>query len=111
MKPILINKSVAKTTFQLDACGNTDDITIELTRVGGDGSAIVYPAFESNETSVTFMWDDAIYSARKGRYQGIIRVPNCKPICVPIHVDACRCNVGSSENGYFTSSECVGCSQ
>lgn len=111
MKPILINKKVAKTTFQIDNCGNTDNITIELTRVGGDGTTIVYPAFESDENQVTFMWDDALYTARKGRYQGIIRIEGCKPFCVPIHVDSCTCNMGGSENGYFTSTECLGCSQ
>lgn len=110
MRPILINKKVAKTTFQLDHCGNTDNIKIELTRVGGD-TTITYLAFDVTESSVTFMWDDALYNSRKGRYQGIIRIDGCKPICVPIHLDTCTCTMGSSENGYFTSSECLECSK
>lgn len=109
MRPILINKRVAKTTFELTHCGS-DNINIELTRIGG-GETIVYPAFEVGENSVTFMWDYAIHNAPKGRYQGIIRADGCKPICVPIHVDTCTCSMGSSENGYFVSKECVGCGQ
>ncbi|MCW9710004.1 hypothetical protein L5B71_03750 [Avibacterium sp. 21-586] len=111
MRPILINKKVAKTTFQIDNCTSTENISIELTRVGGNGSTIIYPAFESDQNQVTFMWDDAIYKARKGRYQGIIRIDGCKPFCVPIHVDSCTCSMGRSENGYFTSTECLGCAK
>lgn len=27
------------------------------------------------------------------------------------YTDSCTCNMGGSENGYFTSTECLGCSQ
>lgn len=33
MRPIHINKQVAKTTFQIDNCGNATEATIEITRV------------------------------------------------------------------------------
>lgn len=108
MRPILINKRVAKTTFQIEPCGS-ENITIELTRVGGNGDTIVYPAFETTESSITFMWDDMLYKARKGRYQGIIRMENCPPKCVPIHLDTCTCTMGRSENEYFVSKECKEC--
>lgn len=107
MKPIRIDKHVAKTTFQIDNCNNTQEATIEITRVGGN-QTIVYPALEITEDTVTFMWDDALYQSRSGRYQGIIRIEGCKPFCVPIHL-GCACNMGSSEVGYFTSTECLGC--
>lgn len=107
MRPIHINKNVAKTTFQIDNNGKATTATIEITRVGGSDT-IVYPAFEMDENTVTFMWDDALYHARSGRYQGIIRIDGCKPFCVPLHL-GCKCNMGSSENGYFTSSECTEC--
>lgn len=110
MRPILINRTVSKTTFHIHPCGNADNIIMELTRVGGH-TTITYPAFEVTDSSVTFMWDEALYNARKGRYQGIIRMDGCKPICVPIHLDTCTCSMGSSENGYFTSSECLECSK
>lgn len=107
MRPIRIDRKVAKTTFQIENCSNTKEATIEITRVGG-GDTIVYPAFEMDENTVTFMWDNALYRAREGRYQGIIRINGCKPFCVPIHI-GCACNMGSNENGYFTSNECLGC--
>lgn len=109
MKPILINKRVAKTTFQIEPC-STENITIELSRVGG-GDTIIYPAFETTDHSITFMWDDAIHKARKGRYQGIIRMDGCSPICVPIHVDVCSCTMSRHESDYYISKECVGCSK
>lgn len=111
MRPILINKRLAKTTFEIELCGSTDNITIELTRVGGNSDTIVYPAFETTDHSITFMWDSAIYNARKGRYQGIIRLDGCPPICVPIHVDSCTCTMGNSENDYFISKECTECAK
>lgn len=107
MRPIHINKQVAKTTFQIDNCGNANEATIEITRVGGSDT-IVYPSLEITADTVTFMWDDALYNARSGRYQGIIRIDGCQPFCVPIHL-GCNCNMGSSSNDYFTSSECMGC--
>lgn len=107
MRPIHINKKVAKTTFQIDNCSDSTEATIEITRVGGSDT-IVYPALELTADTVTFMWDDALYKARSGRYQGIIRIEGCQPFCVPLHL-GCKCNIGSSENGYFTSSECLGC--
>ena len=108
MRPIRINKKVAKTTIQIDNCACTDDITIEITRTGG-GDTFIYPAFESDQDSVTFMWDSTLYNAKEGRYQGLIRIKGCKPFCVPIHVSSCNCGVGHNENGYFTSKECLGC--
>ncbi|PJG83751.1 hypothetical protein [Caviibacterium pharyngocola] len=107
MKPIHINKKVAKTTFQIDNFRNAETATIEITRMGGRDT-IIYPALEVTEDTVTFMWDNALYNARSGRYQGIIRIDGCKPFCVPLHL-GCKCNMGSSEQGYFTSKECVGC--
>lgn len=107
MKPININKKVAKTTFQIDNCDNATEATIELTRVGGK-ETIVYPALEITQDTVTFMWDDALYKSRSGRYQGIIKIEGCKPFCVPIHL-GCKCGMGNSTNGYFISSECLGC--
>ena len=107
MRPIHINKTVAKTTFQIDNCSNATQAAIEITRVGGN-QTIVYPALEITADTVTFMWDDDLYNSRSGRYQGIIRIEGCKPFCVPLHL-GCKCNMGSSENGYFTSSECLGC--
>lgn len=107
MKPIHINKNVAKTTFHIDNCGGAKEATIEITRVGG-GDTIVYPTLELTQDTAVFMWDDAIYKARSGRYQGIIRIDGCKPFCVPIHI-GCKCNMGGSENGYFVSQECLGC--
>ncbi|VTU08522.1 Uncharacterised protein [Actinobacillus indolicus] len=79
-----------------------------LESVLGGSDTIVYPSLEMTADTVTFMWDDALYNARSGRYQGIIRIDGCQPFCVPIHL-GCKCNMGSSSNGYFTSSECVGC--
>lgn len=111
MRPILINKRVAKTTFQIQPCAENDKITIELTRVGGNSDTLVYPAFDVTDHSITFMWDNALYTARKGRWQGIIRMGDCKPICVPIHLDTCTCTMGANENGYFISKECTECSQ
>ena len=35
MRPIHINKTVAKTTFQIDNCSNATQAAIEITRVGG----------------------------------------------------------------------------
>lgn len=107
MKPIHINRKVAKTTFHIDNCNHAAQATIEITRVGG-GDTIVYPALEITADAVTFMWDDALYHARSGRYQGIVRIEGCKPFCVPLHI-GCACNMGSSENGYFVSQECLGC--
>ncbi|WP_439242502.1 hypothetical protein [Lonepinella sp. BR2474] len=107
MKPIKIDRKVAKTTFHIDNCSQADNATIEITRVGG-GDTIVYPSLELTDSTVTFMWDDVLYKARSGRYQGIIRIDGCKPFCVPIHI-GCGCNMGSSENGYFHSQECLGC--
>ena len=107
MRPIRIDKKVAKTTFQIDNCSGATEATIEITRVLGD-TTITYPALEVTSDTVTFMWDDALYKSRSGRYQGIIRIEGCKPFCVPIHI-GCACNMGSSENGYFKSEECLGC--
>lgn len=107
MRPIHINKKVAKTTFQIDNCDNATDATIEITRIGGK-ETIVYPALEITADEVTFMWDDAFYKSRQGRYQGIIRIEGCKPICVPLYL-GCKCDIGNSINGYFTSTECLEC--
>lgn len=63
MRPIHINKKVAKTTFQIDNCSDSTEATIEITRVGGSDT-IVYPALELTADTVTFMWDDALYKAR-----------------------------------------------
>ena len=108
MRPILINKRVAKTTFQIENDVPLDHIKIEITRVGG-GDIIIYPAFERDDCSVTFMWDDALHNAKKGRYQGVIRIKDCPPFCVPLHVADCSCSMGHNENGYFTTQECLEC--
>ncbi|WP_045414392.1 hypothetical protein [Rodentibacter pneumotropicus] len=82
MRPIHINKKVAKTTFQIDNCGNVTEATIEITRVGGSDT-IVYPSLEMTADKVTFMWDDALYKARSGRYQGL-------SVLKAVSLSACR---------------------
>lgn len=107
MRPIHIDKKVARTTFYVNNCAGATSAIIEITRVRGD-KTIVYPALEIDSDKVTFAWDSELYKFPEGRYQGIIRMEGCKPFCVPIHL-GCKCSMGATENGYFQSEECLGC--
>lgn len=116
MRPVFIHKGkevAAKTTFRVQLnCGGTitpDDVTIELKRKGSANHIYTYPAHEVSDDSVSFMWDDTLYRAPSGRYQGIIRAGNCKPICVAVHLDTCTCTMSGHSSDYFESSECEDC--
>lgn len=115
MRPVFINKNnkvAAKTTFKVQLnCGDIspDDITIELSRKGSANYIYTYPAHEVTKDSVSFMWDDTLYKAPSGRYQGIIRAGKCKPICVAVHIDTCTCTMSGHASDYFESSECEDC--
>lgn len=108
MKPVLINSSVARTCFELGGCDGLTaaDITIEITRKGG-GETIVYPALSYENGRVCFAWDWALWNAKQGRYQGIIRAGRCKPLCVGLHL-GCPCTIGASSNEYFNH-DCGDC--
>ena len=116
MRPVFIRKGsqvAMKTTFKIQLnCGidvKPDDVTIELKRKGGGSAIMTYPALEVSESEVTFRWDDTWHRSPGGRYQGIIRAPGCKPICVAVHLDTCTCTMSGHSSDYFDSSECEGC--
>lgn len=116
MRPVFIhkgNKVAMKTTFKVQLnCGDElkpEDVTIELKRKGTAQYVYTYPALEVTSDSVTFMWDETLHKAPGGRYQGIIRAGNCKPICVAVHLDTCTCTMSGHASDYFESSECEGC--
>lgn len=116
MRPVFIRKGskvAMTTTFEIQLnCGadvSPDDVTIELKRKGGGSAIMTYPALEVSGFAVTFRWDDTLHKAPSGRYQGIIRAPGCKPICVAVHLDTCTCTMTNHSSDYFDSSECEDC--
>ena len=114
MKPIKINENVARTCFKHDGCGlSANEVTIEVSRIGGGSPTIVYPALDISNGKICFAWDSLFYTSKAGRYQGIIKFKGdlCKPICVPLLLEHCDCSVGEATNELFISKECVGCNQ
>lgn len=113
MKPILMNRSVARSTFQIRLPENVqaDDVVIRITRKGDtSGWEVVYPALSVDDGEVVFAWDDVLWNAKSGRYQGRILVSGVSgcQMCVAFHI-GCACNMSQVASDYFTHDDCVGC--
>lgn len=116
MRPVFIHKGkkvAMTTTFKVQLnCGDLpkpEQVTIELKRRGTYNHIYTYPAHEVTADSITFMWDSTLHKAPGGRYQGIIRAGNCKPICVAVHLDTCTCTMSGNISDYIDSKECEDC--
>lgn len=116
MRPVFINKRnklAATTKFKVSIncheLPDAENVTIELKRVGGGSDTYIYPALEVERDYITFMWDDTLYRAPGGRYQGIIKAGSCKPICVAVHLDTCTCTMSGNVSDYFYPNECGDC--
>lgn len=113
MKPILINSKVARTALpiSLPESVKSDDVCMEITRTGDkSGWSVIYPALSLDDNEVVFAWDDVLWKAKSGRYQGRILVSGlsgCQK-CVALHI-GCPCTMGEHANEYFTHGDCVGC--
>lgn len=108
MKPIIINSSVGRTIFNLSIPDDTPT-TIEITRAGEkDGYRVVYPALSVKGGRVEFAWDKALWNAKSGRYQGLIKAKDCTK-CVAFHI-GCPCTMGDVSE-YLTREECKDCNE
>lgn len=111
MKPILIDNTVAQSTFKVRLPNNikVGDIEIEIARVGDrEGFVVVYPALSLEEQKVTFAWDYVLHEAKSGRYQGRILAKGRCVACVAFHI-GCPCTMEENINAYFTHGDCIGC--
>lgn len=112
-KPILIDETVARSVFKirLPEHVKADDVVMAISRVGDTSDwGVIYPALSLDDDEVVFAWDDVLWHAPHGRYEGRLLVSGmsgCK-MCVPFQIGS-HCSLGQVSGVALSHNRCVGC--